>query len=238
MELTMNRACGKNTLAACGTFVMCLLLLGSTGCEMTNPELRHRGRSAYLGGNYERSRDFYAQAVRQNPTDVEAQYGLGRAHLELDQPRDAHLAFEEAMALASDDQNLMPRILDGLAEALYRLERQDRLHAFLQHCVERYGTTRDYLRQGDYLARIGDMDGAEGAYRRAAHFAPDGEVEPFLALARFYENRNDMTKSVRALRWAYYVDPHNPEVVQRLRDHGLVPGPTVAEEPDRALLRP
>lgn len=234
----MKRACGTNRLVMCGTVALCLMLLVSTGCETTNPELRHRGHSAYLGGNYERSRDFYAQAVRQNPTDVQAQYGLGRAHLELDQPRDAHLAFEEAMALAGDDANLMPKILDGVAESLYRLDRHDRLHAFLQHSVERYGTTRDYLRQGEYLARIGDMDGAEGAYRRAAHFARDGDVRPFLALARFYQNRNDMTKGVRALRWAYYVDPNNAEVAERLRDHGLVPGPTVAEEPERALLRP
>lgn len=237
MKQAHGRARAKEMHTLGGTLALALLVMFSVGCETTNPELRHRGNAAYLSGNYERSLEFYGQAVRQRPTDVEAQYGLGRAHLALDQPRDALLALEEAWALAGDDPNRTPDILDGLAEALYQLDRHERLHAFLDRTASQYGGTRDYIRQGDYLVRMGDMDAAEAAYRRAARFAADGNAEPFLALAEFYENVNDVSKAVQALRWGYYVDPNDAEVAQRLRDHGLVPGPTVAEEPDRALLR-
>lgn len=242
MQLTLPRHAGGAERTRCltglGAITLVLALALAAGCETTNPELRNRGQAAYLTGNYERSLDFYGQAVRQDPTDVQAQFGLGRAHLSLEQPRDALLALEEARALAGDDSELRIDIFDGIAEALYQLDRHDRLHTFLRNSAARYGATADYLRQGEYLVRIGDMDGAEQAYRRGAHFAPDGEVEPFLALARFYENVNDVERAVRALRWAYYVDPNDGEVNERLRDHGWVPGPTVAEEPPRALLRP
>ncbi len=165
------------------------------------------------------------------PNDVEAQYRLGQTYLKLNEPRKAQIALEEALALSIEDREMRPQILDLMAESLYQQERYDRLYGFLQRAVESYGTTADYLRQGAYLQKMGDIDAAEAAYRKAAYFAKPGDVKPYLALAAFYDRINDPTKALQALRWAYYVNPQSPEVSDRLRDHGEVPGPTIAERP-------
>lgn len=219
------------------TFMMlgaALLLLA--GCQTSNPELRHQGSIAYNRGNYEQARTLYGQAVEQRPHDYEAQYGLGRAYLALNQPRDAQHAFERARVLVEDMPERRASVFDQIAEALYQQERHDRLHAFLQDTASQYGTPRDYLRQARYTEKMGDIDSAEVAYRRAAYFAGPEDVEPYLALAKFYESLNDSSRAERALRWAYYVDPGNTEVAEGLRRHQVVPGPTIAERPPKSEL--
>ena len=232
--ITRGGCTGRRTLHI-GTMLLAALLLAA-GCQTSNPELRHRGSMAYQRGEYTRAQGLYAQAVEQRPQDFQAHHGLGRTYLALDEPRRAQHAFETARVLVEDMPELRVVVLDHLAEALYQQERYDRLHAFLQDAADQYGTTRDYMRQAEYLAKMGDMDGAEAAYRKAAYFAGPNEVEPYLALASFYDSINDAQRAERALRWAYYVDPGNEEVADRLRAHQVVPGPTVAERPPKAEL--
>lgn len=234
MKLMTRSGRSGRGIVPLGAVLLGGLLLVASGCATSNPELRHRGSIAYNRGNYVESRDRYAQAVDQRPQDFEAQIGLGRAYLALERPRHAQHALEKARVLVEDKPEVREQVLDLLAEALYRQERHDRLHAFLADAADQYGTVRDFLRQGEYLEKLGDVDGAEAAYRKAGYFAPWGEVEPYLAQASFYDSINDEPNAVQALRHAYYVDRTNREVAERLRDHGVVPGPTVAERPPKS----
>lgn len=203
-----------------------------TGC-VTNMQLRERGEEALARGDAPAAREAYGQAVDRRPSDWMAQEGLGRAYLALDQPLEAQLAFEKAHVARYDDPDFTPRIVDGIAEALYRQERDQELHAFLEDTANYYATTRAYLRQAEYLVKLGDADAAVVAYQKAAYFADDDDARPYVELADYYQSINDQPNALRSLRYAYYVDPDYPGLADRFRAFGVVPGPTLADEPPK-----
>ncbi len=205
------------------------------GCE-SNLRLRQKGYNAIHIGDYATARTMYQQAVRNNPTDAEAQYYLGVVEMKLDNPLRAQLAFERALELKPDDEELTPRILDKLAESLYAQDRMESLYAFLADTTATYGRTRDFLRQSHYMIRAGDLDGAKLALNKAAYFAEKDDITPYLAIADFYESINDVPNAVVALQYAYWVNPNYPGLANRFRQFGVVPGPTVAAEPPKPEL--
>jgi cytochrome c-type biogenesis protein CcmH/NrfG len=103
----------------------------------------------------------------------------------------------------------------------------------LQQAADRYGRPEDYLRQGVYLGKSGDVDGAKLAFAKAIRFAPKDDATPFIALAEFYDSLGSGADALTALRQAYYVAPDNVHIAEEIRRHGMVPGPTVALEPQR-----
>lgn len=218
-----------NRSAAAGAL---LILLLQVGCE-SNPVLRQQGYDAVRAGDYGLAREKFTLAAERLPNDYLAQYHLGVVQLELDQPLDAQLALERALAVRRDDRVLTPKILDKLAEALFRQDRVESLHAFLADVVRKHRTTADYLRQADYLAKTGDLDTAQLAFRKAAYFAEPGDAAPYLAVANFYEVINDVPNAIKALRHAYYIYPEHPKLPDRFRRFGLVPGPTLRLEPPK-----
>ncbi len=219
----------------CATLCLPLLL---TGCQKTAANLREDGRLALNRGQTDTALDLTQQAVDIDPGSPWSQYQLGVVYLELDKPLQAQYALEKALALRPDDKEFTPKTLDALAESLYRQDRLPNLLEFLDKQVKTYATTRDYLRQGEYLAKSGDPDAARLAYRKAAYFADTDDPEPYIAIADFYASIGDQPNAVTALHYANYVDPGNRAAAARLRRFDIVPGPTISKAPPKpALLR-
>ena len=149
----------------------------------TNVQLRERGARGARPGQRAAGPEAFAYAIERRPADAKANYGLGLAYLELNRPLDAQLAFEKALSVKHDDPELTDEILDGIAESLFRQERFEQLHAFLDETAGDYGESDDYLRQARYLVKMGDLDAAVVAFRKAAYFAPEGDAEPYLEMA-------------------------------------------------------
>lgn len=206
-----------------------------TACT-TNVQLREEGHEALDRGNAPEARESFAYAVERRPADAKARYGLGLAYLELNRPLDAQLAFEKALAVKYDDRELTDEILDGIAESLFRQERFEQLHAFLDETARYYGESDDYLRQARYLVKMGDLDAAVVAFRKAAYFADEGDAEPYLEMSAFYDSINDQPNALRSLRYAYWVNPEHPDIPDRFRTFGKVPGPTLREAPPKPEL--
>jgi Flp pilus assembly protein TadD len=225
----------RPTTALLGACV-CLLLI-TAGCT-TAVNLRDEGVLALNRGQNELALTKLTQAVQKDPSGARTHYQLGRAYLATDQNLEAQYELEKAYALRPNDPELTPGILDSLAESLFRQQRMENLFAFLDKQVAQDGSTRDFLRQGEYLAKAGDPDAARLAFRKAAYFADQNDAEPYIAIADFYTSIGDQPNAVTALRYANYVDAGNLEVADRLRQFGIVPGPTVTEAPPKpALLR-
>lgn len=210
-------------------------VLITAGCE-TPVMMREKGDAAFYAGNYDEAHHQYNRVISHRPTDHRAQFQLGETYMRLGQPRRAQIAYERAYDLRKHDPEWNPRILDRLAESIYQQDRPERLQAFLEDTVREHGTTRDRLRQAEYLVRIGDLDGARLAYRQAAFFSPADDPRPYLAVADFYESLGDTRNAIRALRWAHFADPRDPDIAERLRRHGITPGPTAAEAPPKPEL--
>lgn len=212
--------------------VVASMALASVGCE-TNPILRERASMATARGDLVTAELNYRKAVERNPTDHKAQYGLGLTLLAMNKPMQAQIALEKAWSLKPNRSEFVPGVLDALAQAYEMQNRPEMLVNFLAEAVDRYGTTADYLRQAKYLIKIGDLDGAKLALRKAAYFAKKGDAKPYLVIADFYEQINDVPNAVTALRYAYFVDEDHPAIPDRFRRHGLVPGPTLKLEPPK-----
>jgi len=215
--------------------ILCLPLL-LTGCQKTAANLREDGRLALNRGHTDTALDLTLQAVEIDPGSPWTQYQLGLVYLELDKPLEAQYALEKALALRPDDKAFTPKTLDALAESLYRQDRIPNLLEFLDKQVETYASTRDYLRQGEYLAKSGDPDAARLAYRKAAYFADVDDPEPYIAIADFYTSIGDQPNAVTSLHYANYVDPGNRDAAERLRRFDIVPGPTISKAPPKPAL--
>lgn len=206
---------------------MLAIPIATTGCE-SNSYLRMVGHNALNDGDLDRAESALRQAVGQDPTDWLAHYRLGLVMLGKDKPLDAQLSLEHALELRHN-QPQTPRILDALAEALYRQGDRDRLIVVLDNACDNYGTSADFMRQGKYLALTGDADGAALAYRKAARFAKPGNPDAYLAMADLFESLGDRTRAIDSLHDAYRTAPKNREVDKRLRGYDIVPGPTMVE---------
>ena len=229
--------------AACGPLSTLLIALAltmtvtTTGCTVTIPApnrlLRLHGMQAFEAQDLPAAEARFATAVEQNPTDWKSLYYLGLIRIQQGRPFDAQILLENALELRADHPETGD-ILDALAEALSRRGQLAKLHELLDHATEQYASSRDYIRKGRYLLKLGDVDGAMLAYRKSAVVAKEGDAEPFVVLADFYERIGDMTNSLTALRHAYAIDPSDQEVAERLRLHGVVPGPTAGLTPPTA----
>jgi tetratricopeptide (TPR) repeat protein len=101
----------------------------------------------------------------------------------------------------------------------------------LNNANELYGGSNDFLRQANYLTKLGDMDQAKVAYQKAIHFAAQDDAEPWIAMAAFYELVGDKGNAIEALRHAHAINPANLSVADRLRHYGIVPGPAAGIQP-------
>lgn len=189
--------------------------------------LRERGDQAFARGDYEVAAQQYGQYVARRPADARARHDLGRALIADGRPGEAIAHLRVAHDLHPD----RTEYIESLAEALHAAGRTDELYAFLRGLASDRGGVDDFLRLGQYALKLGDVDEAERALLTAAALDEGRSLEPQLALATLYQSVGDRERAVDRLRMALWVDPANPQVAQRLRDLGEVPGPTMARPP-------
>lgn len=211
---------------------------------------RLAGYRAYRDGNMDLAQDHFESAVYHRAGDWRSHYYLGLIGLEhLNDPlyasRHLEIAYEIRVAKAdvrSGDTNpYQPtapwpnrgQIVEALAQSLHRQDDTARLFAFLHDVADQYGHSQDYMRLARYFYKAGDPDGARTAYLQATRAAEPGDAHPFVALADFYDTLGDRGAALQELRKAYFVNPDHPGLGDKIRAHGLVPGPTVALPPRR-----
>lgn len=225
--------CFHQTRSPLPRFVAALLLLAAlAGCAPSVYTLRERGMNAYQAERYELAQRNFERVIEREPADAMANYYLGLLALKEDRANDARNHLEIAYTLFEAQPQMPPemdRLLDALAEAMYRQGETRQLIAFTEQAINRSGKLSDYLRKAEYLMRLGDHDSALTAYRTAINIAEPGDPTAHLALADFYESLGDRGKALATLKRAYRVDPDHERTAERLRSYGVVPGPTLLE---------
>jgi tetratricopeptide (TPR) repeat protein len=171
----------------------------------------------------------YGQIVDRYPGDWRAQYGLGRAYLQLDRLAEARQALTVAHELRPRDEG----VADALAEAIYRLGDENGLFVFLRQQATRTHTVEAYRRLARYAIEVGDLDTAKVALDTAIDYDDGTSVEPYLDAAAFAQQVGDLDEAIRRLRQAYGIDPRDGRVTEGLTALGEIPGPTLALPPGR-----
>lgn len=232
----------RTSVVICRVALLVLVLAGGammTGCE-ANPFLRRTAVEAMAVKDYGKAERALIQALQQQPGDGRAQYLMGLVRLEQGRNLDAQLHLERAWSLMhdaphrADEPDPVPPILDALAESIYRQGEKTTLTAMLRNAASEYQQSQDFLRQADYLIRIGDIDGAKLAFRKAQRLSNPRDPEPYLRMAKLFESLGDRENTITSLRHAYAIRPKDETVQSELRRMGVEPGPGVGIAPERS----
>lgn len=198
------------------------------GCQ-SNPVLRKRGMDALADGRLLQAEAHLTKAIDQDPTDWKAHFYLGKVFLASGRGLDAQLSLEKALTLAPDEYHV-PAIIDDLASAHFQRGDHEGLAVLLKQACDANGKSYDFRRQGVFLAKTGDLDGAIVALRKAAKFDP-ADAQPHVDMADVYKSVGDRIREIESLRRAYMIKPNDTQVNRRLRAYGEVPGPTAGLDP-------
>ena len=207
-----------------------MILLSSivlTGCQRPIETIRETADFSFDHRDYNAAAKEYAEITNRYPGNWRAQYRLGLCLLEIGRPSQARQALEVAHTHRPRDAH----VADALAEALFQIGEESRLFAFLRQRAESTQAVSAYLRLARYSLELGDPDSADVALETAIVLDDGQTVEPYLAAASFAERLGDLETALHRLRQAYGIDHTDGRVLQRLKDLGEIPGPTLAMPP-------
>lgn len=214
--------------------MMAMLVLCSVvflaGC-FNPPVERHKSRKAIAAGDYNQAEHRLGAVLDHDPADWEAHYLLGKVYLARGLAVEAQSELEQALAVRDRSEEDTPKILDAIAQSLSMQKDYQQLYAFLDQQISRYEGWEDYTRKARFLALASDIDGAALAYRQAAYFSRNEDAAIYVEIADFYKGLGDNDRALQSLKWAYFIDDELPGIARRFRSLGVVPGPTLKEEP-------
>lgn len=187
---------------------------------------------AYRRGDYAAAKTDYATYVERRPEEVDVRYRLGQALVANGEPRPA----VEQLNICTDVAPLNDKYLDAQAEAMYLAKEFEALQMLLARAASERGRVLDYVRQGTYAVRMGNLDEAQQAYLTASKLDQGRSWRVQRGLADFYGSVGDRARQVRRLRMAFFLNPDNPNLLAEIRRLGEVPGPTFGLVPEEMTL--
>jgi tetratricopeptide (TPR) repeat protein len=208
--------------------------LGACGNQKPLHIVKSDGEFAYRTQNYEAAIESYEEFTRRKPENADMRHELARSYLAAGMPR---RAMEEAI-VCLDVKPLNDAYLDTLAQAMFDAGERDALTSRLRQNASERGRVSDYIRLGRWSAKLGNPDEAKDALLTAARLDGGRSLAPQLELADFYGSLGDTRNQVRRIRMAYFIDPSDSRVTQRIRDVGEIAGPTFPLKPEEYILPP
>ena len=196
--------------------------IGSVSCnngQRPAVTLMRDGNRHFDKARFSQAAADFQEVVDRYPGDWEAQYRLGLARLELNQPNEARRALEQAHTL----RPLNDDVADALAEAMFQQGSENELFAFLRKRADETRSTRSYLNLADFAMKLGDLDAASVASLTAIEVDDGKTIEPYLMRAKFADAIDDHAEATRRLRQAYQINSRSNRVLTALREHGEVP---------------
>lgn len=211
--------------------VSAALTLGALpGCNTPRalPAVRESGERNFRHEQYDNALADYQEYIRREPGDPAVQLELAQTLLQLHQPIEA----VEHAQLAYDQRPNHDEYIETLAQAQFEAGHTEDMMRLLRGVVGARGLPSDYIRLGRYLAKSGDADSAETAFKQGARVDGGHSLPPQLALADFYHSISDRASELRRLRMALYLNPSNNDILERIRAMGEIPGPSLALQPE------
>lgn len=228
--ITRRRSFGSSARSLA---VLGLLIAAGTlpGCAQRSLlAVQQSGERAYQQGDFERAQSDFQEYVDRRPGDPIGHYNLGRAYLKTSPPHPGMAREQLMVAYAQLDQK--DEVLESLCEAYIAAHQNEELFKFLRGRAMDRQQVSDYVRLAKYAQKLGDVDEARTALLTAAKIDGGQSCELQLTIADFFTSVGDREKARQRLQMAYYLDPNNTRVQERIRANGEVPGPTFALKPE------
>lgn len=212
---------------------------GLTGCktvkiveqEQDLTRYRAAGNEAYYQKDFERAAEEYAKYVAQRPNEPEVRYRLGMCQLELNNV----LAARTNLGVAHDLAPTNDLYTEGLGRAIVAGGDQEELYAFLRDLMDSAVNASTYITVGRVAYLGGLHDEAERAFSSAVTLTGKDSAVPHRELARFYEGVGDTDSAILRWRMVLGFDTTDREANAHLRDLGVIPGPSMALEPETGV---
>jgi len=230
-----------------GFLLLTVLLVGFAGCATSDfitysRDAERQGIERYNDGQYTEAAGSFRNAIRQEPRRYPSHYYLGASYFQLGQYQQAIQSYKSALDTMqtthegrADEDNLRPRILDGLAMAIARSTDRDVELSLFEKRISGRPAAEDYLIIAKIHRYSGDADSAIDAYNHATLLNPaDASISREYGL--YLEQLGQTDKAEIPLRKAYQASPNDTEVADALRRIGVVPGPAIKEK--NQLARP
>jgi tetratricopeptide (TPR) repeat protein len=213
---------------ACSILLATIALSGGCGAQRPHHIVKRDGDAAYKSGDYAKAQADYGEYVTRKPEAHQLRYDLARAYVADGRARSAI----EELTIALDVSPLNDDYLDLQAKAMFEADERDALTTLLRRNASERGRVSDFIRLGEYSAKLGNADEAKEALLTAAKIDGGKTVKPQTALADFYGSVGDRKTQTRRLRMAYFIDPSNESVVQQLIAMGEQPAPGFGLRPE------
>lgn len=224
-EVRMTRSCA---LTPC----LVMVVVGLTACT-SGPNrrplgvLHAEGNSALAAGDTETAILKYREYSQRAPGDADARYRLGKALLDAGEIT----AAREELAVAHRQRPDSLEFVETYARAILQADEPAAMYAVLQENARRRADDEGYLLLGRLSAEAGYVDEAARALRTAAVIGDPRDERAHRELARLYRQLGDNDREIERLRNVLYLMPSDGEASARLRELGLVPGPSLALPP-------
>jgi tetratricopeptide (TPR) repeat protein len=189
--------------------------------------LLRRGDERRQQGHWNEAVTFYRRSLKVQPLFPAARFGLGKAHLEMDE---TDLALEAYGVLRGEDEKLAKDLLDQIRaryeDRLDVHEKLARVHLEVQAYEEAATAYSDILAiepkrvaahvgLGEALSELGRYDDAVRAYGKAILMDPD-TARTHLLLGKTYVAQEHHGLAIDSLKRALKLDPEAPETSYEL----------------------
>ena len=211
----------------------------TSGCEVKKvvdqerelTQLRASADAAFVNRDYERASEDYEAYLEMLPNVAEVRYRLGISELEMGRLSSAktHLAVAHDIAPANNDYTI------GYGRAIVETGDESELFNFIRNLLESAVTAETYIAVGEIAWMGGLHDEAERAYRTAVTLEGATSAVPHRELAHFYRSIGDAESEIERWRVVLSFDLNDTEANSRLRSLGVIPGPSMALQPNDAL---
>jgi tetratricopeptide (TPR) repeat protein len=228
-------AVASSSPAVVRSIVLAACVFAFAGCAEVTASSRHsreQGQKLYSQGEYVDAAGAFNNAVRTDPLDYRAWYGLGQSYDKSQSYHQSIQAYRTALDMRKrtlpgrEDEAMRVKIIDALGKAIAAGNDA----AFQANSAGKgRATAEEKYIEAKALQYMGDADSAIEAYQQATlldrkDFAIAKDYGLYLEKVATMRDQ-----AVKQLKRAYQMNQRDPEVVAALRRNNVVPGPSLKE---------
>jgi tetratricopeptide (TPR) repeat protein len=206
-----------------------------TGCQPANKvkstlalsEIQNQAGYAESQGDDAKAIALWNEYIERRPHEAMARHRLGLALMRTGDPKTA----ADHFWVAHDLKPSRLDYLESLVDALEQAGEQETAFQVLRDTIDEGGLAAGHLRLAKHAIRAGLIDEAEESIRIAAAVEGTKSDAAYRMMAQLARQTGDQEREITALRTILWFNSSDAETNARLRELGVIPGPSIVLSP-------